>query len=103
MQINIYHSHQLPVSASHWREERVPWVSLEWAPLLDDNIFQSHLMLSRYCRICVTLASLDHLSKFYPSFRICFHGAYPDCWPLSNLLSPYLVLDLSLGETRVSR
>lgn len=63
----------------------------------------THVDLSRYCRICVSLASLDHLSKFYPSFRSSFHGAYPDCWPLSNLLSPCHVLGPLLGETHVSR
>ena len=31
MQVNIYHFHQLPELASHWREEKVTWVSLGWA------------------------------------------------------------------------
>lgn len=94
----------MPMLVLYWREE-FAWFSLRWAPLLDDSIFpiMSRVDLSRYCRICMTLASLYHLSKFYPSFKICFRRVYPDYWPLSNLLSPYHVPGPSLRETHVSR
>jgi hypothetical protein len=79
------------------------WFSLMWV-LLHDNIFpiMSAVDLSRYCRICMTLASLYHLPIFYPFFKICFHGAYPNYWPLSNLLSFYHIPGPLLRKANIS-
>lgn len=88
--------------ARTWGHMALTWM---WAFLLYGNIFPAmcHIDLNRYCRIWGTLAFLYYLSKFHSSTMICFHGGYPDHWPLSKLLRPYHVPGPSLEETCASR